>query len=148
MTVLTTRQEASAQLSLPKGHLKIKVVGSNTVDWTMSFPVPTTAFQIFFSHGVIDHGRGPDWGNPVGWTISAAFPHTNSSCTLGGGSPNTLSCDTFLRPPVTGSFVTVPKGVSFSGTLRFSSLRLPDSAYAYAYMGTGAVAQALSVTFS
>jgi hypothetical protein len=49
---------------------------------------------------------------------------------------------------VTGSFVIVPKGVSFSGTLKFSSLRLPDDANAYGYMGTGAVARALSVRFS
>jgi hypothetical protein len=49
---------------------------------------------------------------------------------------------------VTGSFVIVPKGVSFSGTLKFSSLRLPDDANAYGYMGTGAVARALSVRFN
>jgi len=146
--ITTTPDEVSAQLSLPPGHLKINVVGKGTVDWTMSFPVPTTAFQIFFAHGVIEHGRGADWGNPIGWSISATFPHTSASCLLGGGSPSTLSCTTFLRPPVTGSFVIVPKRVSFSGTLKFSSLSLPDSAYAYGYIGTGAVAQTPSVRFN
>lgn len=41
-----------------------------------------------------------------------------------------------------------PEGRFFSGALKFSSLRLPDDANAYGYMGTGAVARALSVRFS
>jgi hypothetical protein len=147
LAIVTTPGEVAAQLSLPTGHLKMKVVGPSTVDWTMSFPVPTTSFQIFFGHGVIEHGSGADWGNPIGWALSATFPHDSGSCLLGGGSPQTLDCTTVQRPPVTGSFVVVPKGVSFSGTLKFSSLSLPDSAYAYGYMGTGAVAQTLSVRF-
>jgi hypothetical protein len=140
--------EVAAQLVLPTGHLKITIVGKSTVDWTMSFPVPTTGFQIFFAHGAIDHGRGPDWANPIGWTISANFPHKSDSCLLGGGSPSAFECTTFLRPPVTGSFVIVPKRVSFSGTLRFSSLSLPDSARAFGDVGTGVVAEAPSVSFN
>ena len=47
LAIMTTAGEVAAQLSLPTGHLKIKVVGPCTVDWTMSFPVPTTAFRSF-----------------------------------------------------------------------------------------------------
>lgn len=97
---------------------------------------------------MIEHGSGADWGNPIGWALGATFPHDSGSWLLGGGSPHTLDCTAVLRPPVTGSFVVIPKGVSLSGTLMFSSLSLADSAYAYGYMGTGAVAQAHSVRFN
>jgi len=60
LAIVTTPGEVAAQLSCPPGTEDEGRRPSMLID--MSF-LSDDQLQIFFGHGVIEHGSGADWGN-------------------------------------------------------------------------------------
>jgi hypothetical protein len=142
VAVSSNPTRASAKTT-PTGHLTLRLSGTHTVKYTLSFPVAVNNFQLNFSAGAIAV-KFKGSLVPKGATASG-FGGQKGYFLLTGGLKDSISA-------TLNNSKTVSPGKVIRGQIVFSQLPVPNGAIAYEYVGVGAssqfpVAQTVHVSF-
>ncbi len=119
-------QSAAAKFAFAPGTLKVSAAGKR-VHFALTFSIAITGFRLVFVSGTVRHDVH---NGAVGSSVSSRVLQQPGDCDLGGGAPNIFEC---LASPSGSTTPSVPKGSTITGTISFSSLRLPNRVFAYGY---------------